>query len=416
MKFILYSLNYSPELTGIGKYNGEMCSELILRGVNVSAVVAPPYYPEWVVHKGYSSVSYNNSTVNGVSVTRCPLFVPQKVTTLKRIIHLASFAFSSGVALLSKLLSKPDVLFLVQPTLFCAPVALLYCKFTGTKAVMHIQDYEVDALFGLGMMSTGKAVNFAKTTEKWLMSKFDAISTISYSMIDNAKSKGVTDDKIIYFPNWSDTDFVTPKSDGSTLKKEWGFNESDKVILYAGNIGNKQGLEIVLAAAKHYQENPNIKFVLVGAGSHAKVLKAQTEQMQLENVYFKPLLAWERVPEMLALADIHLVIQKKGAADAVLPSKLTNILSAGGHALVTAEAHTELGKIEQNHSGIYSCVEPENIQAFIEGIDQLLLKDLSIYNKVARSFAEEYLAKDKILNKFVEDLNSLVNQQITRIV
>ena len=126
MKFILYSLNYSPELTGIGKYNGEMCSELVLRGVNVSAVVAPPYYPEWVVHKGYSSVSYNNSTVNGVSVTRCPLFVPQKVTTLKRIIHLASFALSSGVALLSKLLSKPDVLFLVQPTLFCAPVALLY--------------------------------------------------------------------------------------------------------------------------------------------------------------------------------------------------------------------------------------------------------------------------------------------------
>jgi colanic acid biosynthesis glycosyl transferase WcaI len=416
MKFILYSLNYSPELTGIGKYNGEMCSELVLRDIDVSAIVAPPYYPEWLVHKGYSGLSYQNSIVQGVKVTRCPLYVPKKVTTIKRLLHLTSFALSSGLALLSKVFSKPDVLFLVQPTLFCAPAALLYCRLTGAKAVMHIQDYEVDALFGLGMMGNGKAASFAKKIEKWLMSKFDAISTISYSMIENAKNKGIADDKIIYFPNWSDTDFVTPQSDGSILKKEWGFKVSDKIVLYAGNMGNKQGLEIVLEAAKHYQTNLNIKFVLVGAGAYAKVLQGQAKQMQLENVFFKPLQAWERVPDMLALADIHLVIQKKGAADAVLPSKLTNILSAGGHALITAEAHTELGKIEKNHSGIYSCVEPEDIQALIDGIDQLLLKDLSSYNKVARAFAEEYLAKDKILNKFVEDLNSLVKQQITRTV
>jgi colanic acid biosynthesis glycosyl transferase WcaI len=302
--------------------------------------------------------------------------------------------------------------FLVQPTLFCAPCVLLFCKLTGAKAVMHIQDYEVDALFGLGLMGEGKVAHLIKKTERWLMSKFDAVSTISYSMVENAKAKGVAADKIIFFPNWSDTEFVTPYTDGTALKEEWDFSKSDKIILYAGNIGKKQGLEIVLEAAQAFKEQGNLKFVLVGAGAHVDELKALASTMSLTNVFFKPLQAWERVPEMLALADIHLVVQKKGAADAVLPSKLTNILSAGGHALVTAESHTELGKLKGKHPGIYTCVEPECLTSFINGLNELLESDLITHNLVARAYANEYLAKDKILDKLVEDVHSLLKNEL----
>jgi len=118
----------------------------------------------------------------------------------------------------------------------------------------------------------------------------------------------------------------------------------------------------------------------------------------------------EKVPQMLALATIHLVVQKKGAADAVLPSKLTNILSAGGHALVTAEQNTELGKIADNHPGIFTCVEPENTEAFIGGINQLLEQNAVSHNLVAREFAEQYLAKDKILDQFVSDVEHLIQK------
>ena len=408
MKLILHSLNYSPELTGIGKYNGEMCAEFVKHKISVSAVVAAPYYPEWKIHDNYSKFLFQSTFEKGVSVVRCPLYVPKSVTTIKRLIHLASFSLSSGLALMSKVFSKPDVVFLVQPTLFCAPATLLFAKLTGAKAVMHIQDFEVDAMFGLGMLGDGKIARIAKKIEKWLMNKFDAISTISYSMIENAKDKGIEQDKIIYFPNWSDTDFVTPNTDGSLLKEEWGFKESDKIILYAGNIGQKQGLEIVFKAAQHFKNMEQVKFVLVGAGAHVGVLQAQANGMDLVNLFFKPLQPWERVPEMLALADIHLVVQKKGAADAVLPSKLTNILSIGGHALVTAEADTELGRLVEQYPGIYSCVDPENTEAFVDGLNQLLDKNLMKHNKVARKFAEEFLAKDEILDKFVSDLEELV--------
>jgi len=410
MKFILNSLNYSPELTGIGKYNSEMCPELVKRGIDVTAVVAPPYYPEWQVHTGFSAWLYKKENIDGVKVVRCPLYVPKRVSTLKRFIHLFSFAVTSGLVLLSKIFSKPDVIVLVQPTLFCAPITLLVAKLTGAKAVMHIQDYEIDAMFGLGMMTEGKSIKIIKRVERWIMKNFDAVSTISYSMIENAKAKGIKKGNIIYFPNWSDTEFITPETCGLALKKEWGFESNDKVVLYAGNIGQKQGLEIVLNAAKCFSVQSDIKFLLVGAGAYVDTLKQLANEQQLTNVFFKPLQAWEKVPQMLAMAEIHLVVQKKGAADAVLPSKLTNILSAGGYALVTAEPHTELGQIAEKHEDIFTIIEPENTTAFIDGIHQLLAKDTTIHNHIARAFSEKYLVKNRILDQFVKDLIELVNE------
>lgn len=413
MKFILYSINYSPELTGIGKYNGELAPDLVARGIHTDVITAPPYYPEWSVHAGFKNGYSATLCDEGVNVYRCPLYVPAEVTTVKRLLHLATFAVSSGVRLLSLWRTKPDILFLVQPTLFCAPIALIFCKLTGAKSIMHIQDFEVDAMFGLGMGGEGesKLKRFACAVESWLLKRFDVVSSISYSMLENACLKGVAEDKLMFFPNWADTNYVTPDNDGSALKTEWGFNKDDKIVLYAGNIGKKQGLEIVLSAAQALQPQHHVHFVLVGSGAHCEVLQADAAARNLTNVHFKPLQPWERVPEMLALADVHLVVQKKGAADAVLPSKLTNILSAGGHALVTAEAHTELGLIAERFPGIYTCVEPEDEQLFVAALQQLLNKDLQTTNRIARDYAVEYLSKETVLSSFEQDLQRLCGRE-----
>ena len=413
MKISLVSLNYSPELTGIGKYNGEMCPWLSQRGDHVRVLCAPPYYPEWQVHKGYSGGWYSFSEQDGVQVIRCPLYVPKTPTTLKRLLHLASFATSSSLFLFKGVFKKPEVVIVVEPTLFVVPSVLLFCKVTGAKSVLHIQDYEVDAMFGLGMggKTSGLLSRFAFGVERWLMSKFDAVSTISLSMMDKAREKGVSDDQLIFFPNWSDTDFVNPDVDGLSLRESWGLKESEKVVLYAGNIGAKQGLELVIEAAKRYISRTEVKFFVVGAGAYVKQLQALSYDAGLTNITFKPLQAWEDVPAMLSMADVHLVIQRKGAADAVLPSKLTNILSAGGNAVVTAESDTELGRLAEQYPGIYTCVEPEDIDAFCEGLDVELSKTGT--NTVARKYAEENLNKDAILSRFRENLLNLVSKEIT---
>lgn len=407
MKLLLASLNFAPELTGIGKYNGEMAPWFVLQGDDVSVLCAPPYYPEWQVHSGFNGKRFATSVENGVSVTRCPTYVPAQPTTVKRLVHLASFAFSSGVALFGRLCKKPDVVLVVEPTLFCVPNVLLFCKLTGAKAVLHIQDYEVDAMFGLGMAGkAGFLASAAYKVERWLMRRFDAVSTISFSMMAKAEQKGVDPKRLVFFPNWSDTNFVHPGVDGSDLRSSWGVTESQKVVLYAGNIGAKQGLELVLDAAERYLSQPDIRFFLVGSGAYATELQSMAAQRGLSNVEFKPLQAWEDVPAMLAMADVHLVVQRKGAADAVLPSKLTNILSAGGNAVITAEADTELGRLVNEYPGIYSCVEPENVESFCQGLETELAK--TGVNSVAREYAEKNLNKEAILGRFREDLLSLV--------
>jgi colanic acid biosynthesis glycosyl transferase WcaI len=408
LKIHLKSLNYSPELTGIGKYNGEMLTWFAEQGDEVSALCAPPYYPEWKVHSGFSGKRFATSVENGVSVTRCPIYVPAQPTTVKRLIHLASFAFSSSMALFGRFFKKPDVVLVVEPTLFCVPSVLLFCKLTGAKAVLHIQDYEVDAMFGLGMAGkAGFLSKFAFSVERWLMRRFDAVSTISYSMMAKAKEKGVDPSRLVFFPNWSDTSFVHPDVDGSNLRKAWGVDESQKVVLYAGNIGAKQGLELVMEAASRYISRPEVKFFMVGSGAYVDELKRMVVDRNLTNVEFKPLQAWEDVPAMLAMADVHLVVQRKGAADAVLPSKLTNILSVGGNAVITAEANTELGRLVDEYPGIYTAVEPEDVNAFCTGLDLEFAK--SGVNHVARDYAEKNLNKEAILSRFRDDLKNLID-------
>ena len=405
MRLFLYSLNYAPELTGIGKYNGEMVPEILENGHDVHVVCAPPYYPEWEVKQGYRSNSYVTEKLNDVTVHRCPLFVPKEVTTLKRLLHLVSFAITSGFKLITLLKEKPDVVVLVQPTLFCAPFTLIYCKLSGATSVMHIQDYELDAMLGLGM-GGGRITRALKHIESWLMNKFDVVSSISFSMLENAKRKGVSEDKLMFFPNWADVDFVTPETDGSAFKQSLGFSDEHKIVLYAGNMGKKQGLEIVLQAAAALHNIEPLRFVMVGDGAHVSELKKMAEALNLSNIVFLPLQPWEKVPEMLAMADIHLVIQRKGAADAVLPSKLTNILAAGGHAIVTAEPETELGKLADKFPGIYSCIEPESEGALVKAIQSQIVAIQSEYNKVAREYAEQHLNKSEIIERFLHDINN----------
>ncbi|PTQ89773.1 glycosyltransferase WbuB [Agitococcus lubricus] len=403
MKFLLYGINYKPELTGIGKYSGEMAEWLAAQGDDVRVVTAPPYYPAWRIEKNYRNW-YQTSQDNGVTVHRCPLYVPSEPTTITRLLHLISFALSSFLVLLRLLLWRPHVVFVVEPTLFCLPLAWLYARLVGAKLILHIQDYEIDAMFGLGMMTTGRIGRIAKAIESWLMRRCDIVSTISNSMIKIAEAKGVNPQKTLYFPNWVDTEFISPKADKYHFRHLWGIAAHQKVVLYSGNMGKKQGLEIVIDAAEQLRHRTDITFLLVGQGAAKAELEALVQQKNLSNVSFAPLQPYEDLPKLLAMPDVHLIVQKKGAADVVLPSKMTGILSVGGYSLITAEPHTELGLIIEKHSGIAQRVEPEDLSAFIEGLMRVLEKDTHQTNHIARDYAEQYLNKKAVLMRFRDSI------------
>lgn len=401
LKVLLYGINYAPELTGIGKYTGEM-AEWLGRSHRVTVVTSPPYYPEWKVHQGYTRWSFSDRLENGVRVLRCPLYVPSRPSSLLRILHLLSFSLSSTIALLKLWRLRPDLVVYVVPTLFCALQVLLYGRLTGAKVVLHVQDYEIDALFGLGMSRPGMLARVAFRIESLLMRSFDVVSTISEGMMQRARLKGVDPKRMVFFPNWSEVERFRDVPAQPTLLSSLGVAVGKRVVLYSGNMGEKQGLEIVLEAASRMTDMPDVHFLLVGNGAAKPRLQALAEALGLGNVSFSPLLPYDQLPALLASADCHLVIQRRGVADAVLPSKLTNILAVGGNSVITADEDTTLGRLCQAHQGIAVRVKPESVLDLLEGI-RLALSWPRI-NQVASNYAHEFLDKNMVLQRFMDDV------------
>ena len=172
MRILLYAINHTPEIIGIGKYMGEMTAWLTSNGHRVRVIVAPPYYPSWRVGAGHSAWRYRIEQRDGASVYRCSLYVPQRPTPLRRVLHLASFALSSlPVALWHGAVWRPDVMFVVEPPLGCAPAAWLAARLAGAMAWLHIQDFEADVAFELGLIRSPLIRGLVTFFERHLISR-----------------------------------------------------------------------------------------------------------------------------------------------------------------------------------------------------------------------------------------------------
>lgn len=417
MKILFYSLNYAPELAGIGKYSGELAEWLAGKGHEVRVVCAPPYYPEWRLGSRYKSGRYYRGKRNGVEVFRCPLYVPRKPSTLTRLLHLLSFAMSSFPVMIKQWAWKPDVIIGIEPTFFCAPTTLLLSKLAGSKSLLHIQDFELDAMLGLGLAKHSHLTGLCYAVEGFFMRRYAAISSISKAMLSKAGAKTRKLVPVHFFPNWVDTDFVKPDVDARLFRKRWGIPADAQVVLYSGNLGKKQGLDMLLEAAGLMEKDKNVVFLILGDGVEREELIAQGDKLKLTNVRFQSLQPYRDLPALMAMADVHLVLQKKGVAEFMLPSKLTTILSAGGHALITADEGTELGKLCANFPGIAERVDPENVEKFVASLRKMLIAarmGRPKVNEVARQYAVEQLNKQNVLQDFEILLMGLAEDGIAR--
>lgn len=405
MKILLIGINYKPELTGIGKYSGEMCEWLVENGHSVRVITAPPYYPEWEIQENYSGWLYSYEEIRGVKIWRCPLWVPSCPTGLKRIIHLATFALSSFPKIMAQVFWRPDVVITIEPPFFCTPSALICSKLSGAKSWLHIQDFEIDAAFELGLLKAKWLRGLINGIESWMMRRFDMVSTISTKMVERLKiEKRISTAKTSLFQNWVDTESIFPLDEPDAMREELGIAQSEIVALYSGNMGEKQGLEVVLETAVLLSSEQDIVFVLCGDGAARVRLQKQYEN--LRNVIWIPLQPLDRLNDLLNMADIHILPQRAGAADLLMPSKLTGMLSSGRPVIATAAKNTQIAEV------IVDCgivVEPENALLLSDAILSLS-RDEHGREKLgarARDFAIKNWSKDGILNRFDRQLKEL---------
>lgn len=403
MKVLLYSANFAPEPTGIGKYSGEMAAWLATQGHQVRVVAAPPYYPAWQLGAGYAWPPYRREKWQGVDVWRAPLWVPRNPGGMSRVVHLLSFALSSLPVMLIQVFWRPNVVMTVAPAFVCAPVGWLTAGLCGARAWLHIQDFEVDVAFQMGLLKSKALQRLVLASERWLLRRFDVVSTISRKMMERLATKGVKPEKICFFPNWVDIDHVRPLAKPSSYRAELGIAPDAVVMLFSGTLGNKQGLMVIPDAARRLMHVPGVVFVVCGDG----VMKTELEDaaQDLPNLKLLPLQPFTRLNELLGLADVHLLTQSADAEDLVLPSKLTGMLASGRPVIATCNEGTEIAVVVQ-HCGLV--VAPGDGAALALAIEQMV-NDVATRLRLgtqARAYAEKNLARDSVLGRLAKKMTS----------
>lgn len=411
MRILILGLNFTPELTGIGKYTGELAAWLADREHKVRVVTTPPYYPSWNISPGYSGYAYRKEVLGSIEVWRCPLWVPRRVTSIKRIFHLISFSISSLPAVMLSIKWRPEVVICVTPTLTCAPWAVILSRVLGIPAWLHVHDFELDASLELGMLADYTwLVSILRRIERSILRGFNRVSTISDRMLEKLQAKGVETERIVLFRNWVDTAAIFPMDKVSMYRDELHIPLSQIVVLYAGNMGIKQRLETVLETAENLGSYSEITFVLCGDGAARQTIEQRARL--LPNVRMMQLQPVERMNDLLNLANVHVLPQRAGFADLVMPSKLAGMFASGKPVIATATPETEVGEIV---SAVGLLVPPEDASKLSEAILGLA-KDKSLRDHLGmlgRKYAEDNLGKERILLHFERQLVALLGNEET---
>ncbi len=305
---------------------------------------------------------------------------------------------------------KPDLVFTVEPTLLSAPIALLTAALAGSLAWLHIQDFEVDAAFHLDLLSPrGPLHSLATRLDSLLTRRFSRVSTISYKMLDRLPLRGVQSQRALLLPNWADLDRIYPDPT-QNLRQELGL-EGKTVLLYSGNMGTKQGLDALAPLMQSLVPDPNasasVHLLLCGSGAFRPQLEALLADHP--NVTFLPLQPEHRLNALLNTADIHLLPQLRGAADLVMPSKLTGMLASGRPILATADPDTQVADVVQR----CGLVVPPGDPAALAAAARRLIADPALRARLgtaARTYALKHLGKERILLRFEKDLLALLGE------
>ncbi len=407
MRILIYSYNYYPEPIGIAPLMTELAEGLVSRGHQVRVVTAMPNYPERKIYPGYEGKLYKNEYRNGVKIERCFVAIRPKPGLLCRALLESSFSVLSVVKAISGW--RPDVILSTVPSLTaCLPVAVAK-TFHRCPSVLSLQDILPEAAVQTGLLTNSLAIKVFEQLEKFAYTSATKIGVISSSFTQNLLEKAVPPHKIECISNWVDTGFIAPmRKEDNAFRRAYGLC-GKFVVLYSGNIARTQGVRTIIRAAAQMQSTPDIQFVVVGEKSQLNELDQLRVELGVENLLLLPFVSREDLPEMLAAADVSLVMQKRNVVGFNMPSKIQVIMASGRPIIASVPAHSAAAEaIAQSQGGLVTY--PECPTALADAI-QTLYEDpraVAAFGQRARQFAIENYSFDQALNAYETLLRGVV--------
>jgi colanic acid biosynthesis glycosyl transferase WcaI len=411
MKILFLGINYWPDETGIAPFNTGRCEYLASRGHDVTICTAPPYYPKWRVPHEYRGSVLTTEYRNGVKILRSWLYVPRNATAGKRLLHEGSFIASSLLNLFRA--GRPDLIVVISAPLGLGITASALSRVWRVPFVFHVEDLQPDAAADLGMMRHRTVMRSLYSIERLIYRRADLITTLTEGMRSRIVAKGIADKKVRLSRHWSESRlFDLPLgANGSSFRRKERLEDAFLVV-HAGNMGVKQGLEVVINAAKLTQREKEIVYLFVGDGVSRPALEQQTANLSLSNVRFMGVRYGDDFKEILSAADVCLVTQRTGVAEILFPSKVLTLLAAARPVLASLDPETEVAKV-LSESNATLLLEPENPQSLANAILSIRKKPILLQQMASsgRAYAQSKWSKDVALSHMEKELTSITARQ-----
>lgn len=406
-RILLLTQWFDPEPTFKGLV---FARELVHQGFEVEVLTGFPNYPGGKLYPGYKIKWLQHEVIDGVLVTRVPLYPNHDQSAIKRVFNYASFAASSLIYGLF-MAKRADVIYAYHPPLTVGVTASLLRLLRRIPVVYDIQDMWPDTLRATGMLNNARALNVVAAVCGWVYRRVDHIVVLSPGFKRLLTARGVPERKLEVIYNWAD-EAALATSQGA-VPKELAADGRVFYILFAGNMGKAQALDAVLDAAGLLQERGSrVRWVMLGGGVEVPRLRQRAADMRLNNMVFLPPVPMTEVGIYLNAANALLVhLRKDPLFEITIPSKTQAYMAVGKPVLMAVDGDAA-DLVRQSNSGVVA--ESESPLALAEAAERMAslnAEELLAMGERARAYYQQHLALQVGVRRFGEVFRRLGREQ-----
>ena len=414
MKVLFLPAYFYPE-TAASSYLGDnirdaLCKERI--GIELYVPV-PSRGITAETRKKYKKLKHESLSDGNLNIHRFSMFTEGKNPVLRALRYTLCTIKQFNRGVFAKDARSCNVMFISSTPPVQGAMAAMVKKFRrGLPFVFNLQDIFPDSLVGTGLAKKdGLLWKIGRRIENFTYRNADKIIVISQDFKRNIMAKGVLEEKIEVIYNWVDENAITPvKDEDNELFEEFGISRDKFRVVYAGNLGNAQNIEIIIDAVKRLKDNPRIEFIIFGKGGLEDEIKKTKDKEQLDNLKILPLQPYERVSKVYGLGHVCIVACKPGLGGAAMPSKTWSIMSSGRAVLANFDEGELKEIVENNRCGVFT--RADDLDGFVAAIEDLSChpERCAEMGKNGRQFILDNLTREVGTQKYINVIQSIVKQ------
>ena len=405
MRLLVLTPHLRPDSAPTGVVVSAIVDGLTGAGHDVHVVTSLPWYREHRVEDRWRGRLVRRGHHGTATVTRLHPFPTDKGNLVARAL---GFIGLTGLATVAGLAARGpfDGVIAVSPPLTFGAAGWLLARRHRCPLVFNVQDVFPDVAVEVGAIGSPRAIAFFRWLERATYRRADAVTVLSDDLAANVSRKidvaGGTGRRPVVrvVPNFVDTDSIRPADRMTRYRVEHGLGDRT-VVMYAGNLGHSQSLDLVVAAADRHRDRHDLVYVVNGGGVRAGDLRAAAAQRKnLVVVDYQPA---DRVPEVLASADLHLVPLRAGLGESSVPSKTYSVLAAGRPLVASIDEDSEVARLVVE-AGAGLAVPPDDVEALVEAVEVLVAdpERRIRMGEAGRRWAEAWRSPDQVAVAYAE--------------